>query len=151
MWRHSLARPKIKVVTGYVPIPDHTRSPKEYYDLGQKLGHSLGDQSLVCYWEYMPDMWLTQFLERQPPQQPPLSWAKGDNPKKNSLEYHCVQHQKFAWLARAANNDQEADTFIWMDYGMMRLPGMNADDLQEFLKRVKKNDFAIPGCWETMD
>lgn len=142
-----MSRPKTCVVTGYVPIANHTRSPQEYFDLGQRLGHSLGDQLLQCYYERIPDCWLTKFLEKLPPMEPPLAWAKGDNPKKNSLEYHVVQHQKIEWLWRAANFNQEPDTFIWMDYGIFSQPGFNADSLQAFLKRIRKNDFALPGCW----
>ena len=43
--------------------------------------------------------------------------------------------------------DQEADTFVWLDYGIMHLPGMNGDYLTTFLDKIVKNDFAIPGCW----
>jgi hypothetical protein len=101
----------------------------------------------LVYYERVGDLWLTKFIESLPPMQPPLTWSKGDNPKKNSLEYHCINHQKFAWLERAANEDQETDTFIWMDYGIMHQPGMNADEIRDFLHRVRKNDFAFPGCW----
>ena len=103
-------------------------------------------QELACFYERVPDLWLTKFLEKLPPLQPPLTLEKADNPKKNSLEWHCIQHQKFAWLARAANEDQESDTFVWLDYGLFSQPGMNADDLQS-LKRIRKNDFAMAGCW----
>ena len=150
MWRDSLPRPKVRVVTGYVRLEDHPRRPDEYYALGQKLGHSLGQQDLACFYERVPYLWLSKFLEKLPPLQPPLSWSKGDNPSKNSLEYHCIQHQKFAWLARAANEDQEADSFVWIDYGIASQPGFNADDLQSFLKRIRRGDFAMPGCWEQM-
>ena len=142
-----MARAKVRVVTGYVRLENHPRKPEEYYELGQKLGHALGMQDLACYYEKVPDLWLTQFLEKLPPMEPPLTWAKADNPKKNSLEWHSVQYQKFAWLARAANEDQESDTFLWLDYGLFSQPGMNADDLQSFLKRIRKKDFAMAGCW----
>ena len=148
MWSGYLSRPKVRVVTGYVRLEDHPRRPDEYYALGQKLGHSLGQHDLACFYERVGDLWLSKFLEKLPPLSPPLSWSKGDNPAKNSLEYHCIQHQKFAWLARAANEDQESDSFVWIDYGIASQPGFNADDLQAFLKRIRRGDFAIPGCWE---
>ena len=135
-------------MTGYCRLENHPRRPEEYYELGQKLGHSLGQQDLACYYEKVPDLWLTQFLEKLPPLQPPLSWSKGDNPAKNSLEYHCIQHQKFAWLARAANEDQESDTFVWMDYGICSQPGIDGVVIGDFLRRIRKNDFALPGCWD---
>jgi hypothetical protein len=143
-----LARAKVRVVTGFVPIPGHPRSLTEYEALGQRLSDALGDAPLAVYYEKIPDLWLTQFLEKLPYLEPPLTWSKGDNPAKNSLEYHCVQHQKFAWLSRAANEDQESDTFVWMDYGICSQPGINAENVRSFLRKVRRNDFAIPGCWE---
>jgi hypothetical protein len=135
------------VITGYVRLEDHPRPPAEYETLGQRLSSALGLADLGVYYQKVPDLWLTQFLEKMPPMEPPLSWAKGDNPKKNSLEYHCIQHQKFAWLARAANEDQESDTFVWMDYGIMSQPGITAEIIGDFLRKIRKNDFAMPGCW----
>ena len=145
-----MAKCKVRVVTGYCRLEEHPRRPDEYYALGQKLGHSLGQQDLACYYERVGDLWLSKFLEKLPPLQPPLSWSKGDNPKKNSLEYHCIQFQKFAWLARAANEDQESDTFVWMDYGICSQPGVGGDVIQPFLQKIRRNDFALPGCWEQM-
>jgi hypothetical protein len=138
---------KTKVVTGYVRVEDSLRPPVEYQRLGQLLSDALGDWPLVVYYQHVHDLWLAQFIESLPPLQPPLTWSKGDNPVKNTLEYHCINHQKFAWLERAANEDQEPDTFIWMDYGIMHQPGFNAENVRSFLHRIRKDDFAFPGCW----
>jgi hypothetical protein len=140
-------RAQVKVVTGFVQIPNHPRKEEEYVELGNRLKSAMGVRPLQAFYYDVKDLWLTQFLERLPPMEPPLKWATYDNPAKNSLEYHCVQHQKVEWLATAANMDQESDTFVWVDYGIMRLPGMNGDYLTSFLDRIVKNDFAIPGCW----
>ena len=140
-------RAKVKVVTGFVEIPNHPRKTEDYVDWGNRLKGALGVRPIQAFYYDVRDLWLTQFLERLPPMEPPLKWATYDNPAKNSLEYHCVQHQKVEWLATAANMDQEADTFVWLDYGIMHLPGMNGDYLTTFLDKICKNDFAIPGCW----
>ena len=142
-----MARVKTRVVTGYCRLEGHPRSPAEYERLGQLLSDALGDQPLAVYYERVQDLWLTQFLEKMPPMEPPLSWAKADNPAKNSIEWHCIQYQKFAWLARAANEDQESDTFIWLDYGVCSQPGVNAENVRAFLRKIRKNDFALGGCW----
>ena len=140
-------RAKVKVVTGFVQIPNHPRDEVLYVDWGNRLKSAMGVRPIQAFYYDVKDLWLTQFIERLPPMEPPLKWATYDNPAKNSLEYHCVQHQKIEWLATAANMDQIADTFIWMDYGIMHLPGMNGDYLTAFLDKIVKNDFAIPGCW----
>ena len=143
-----MAKVKTKVVTGYVRLENHTRKPEEYRQLGERLSDALGDHPLeVFFHRDLRELWLTQFVEHLPPMKPPLTWSKGDNPEKNSLEYHCIQHQKIAWLAKAADMDAEPDTFIWMDYGIFSQPGMSAEVIRSFLNRVRKNDFAFPGCW----
>ena len=138
---------KVQVVTGFVEIPNHPRKTEEYVELGNRLKSAMGVRSIQAFYYDIQDLWLTQFLQKLPPMEPPLKWATYDNPAKNTLEYHCVQHQKVEWLATAANMDQGVDTFVWVDYGIMHLPGMNGDYLTSFLDRIVKNDFAVPGCW----
>jgi len=139
---------KSLVVTGLVEIPNHPRSIETYVDLGNRLKSAMGVRPIQAFYYGVKDLWLTQWLERQPPMEPPLKWATADNPAKNTLEYLCVQSQKVEWLAQAANMNQEADVFIWCDYGIFSLPGMNGDYLTSFLDRVVKNKFYLPGCWE---
>ena len=140
-------RAKVQVVTGFCEIPNHTRTTETYVELGNRLKGAMGVRSIQAFYYDIQDLWLTQFLQKLPPMEPPLKWAKSDNPAKNTLEYHCVQHQKVEWLAQAANMNQDVDTFVWLDYGIMHLPGMNGDYLTSFLDRIVKQDFAIPGCW----
>ena len=140
-------RAKVKVVTGFVEVPGHPRKIEEYVELGNRLKSALVTRPMQAFYYEMQDLWLTRFIEKLPPMEPPLKWATYDNPAKNTLEYHCVQHQKSEWLATAANMDQDADTFCWVDYGIFHLPGMTGDYLTSCLDRIVKNDFAIPGCW----
>lgn len=144
-------RAKVKVVTGFCPIPDHPRSLEEYGALAEQLKSILGVRPSQAFHHKIPELWLTQFIEKLEPQKPPLTWAKADNPAKNSLEYHCVQHQKVEWLALASTMDQEADTFVWIDMGIMHVPDMTGDYITTFLDKIVKNDFAIPGCWAKDD
>jgi hypothetical protein len=94
---------------------------------------------------------MTPFIEHLAAGGHNVSHSQGDNPAKNSMEYHAVQHNKLQWLEQALQYDTEADVFVWLDYGCMRLPGFDSNTLQEFLRRVRKNDLAIPGCWEKRD
>lgn len=140
-------RAKVKVVTAYVPIAGHTRTPSEYAALGDQLRGALGDHKPAVFYDTIRDLWLTPFIENIS-RGHHITHSQGDNPAKNSMEYHAVQHNKLEWLEEAAKRDLDADTFIWLDYGCMRQPGFNKDLLTEFLRRVRKNDLAIPGCWE---
>jgi hypothetical protein len=138
--------PKKVVVTGYVPIQNHTRSPKEYGELGElygKIDCVAADCVVMPFYETVAETWLHKYLLHAGK----VTHSAGDNPAKNSLAYLCVQHQKFAWLMKAAIK-YPADTYIWIDYGIARLPGVTPEVVQRFLEAIEPDDFAIPGCWE---
>ncbi len=137
-----MRKPKVKVVTGYVPIAGHPRTPQEYGELGEQL------RGLKCpvqpYYGVVTSCWLYKMIEQLPfgP-----TWSTGDNPQKNTLPYHVVNHEKFEWLYQASLMDTDADTFVWLDYGIMHVPGVTVAIINEFLDRIRRNDTAIPGCW----
>lgn len=133
---------KLKVVTGYIPIAGHPRTAAEYGALGEKL---IGLKAPVRpNYGVVTATWLYSLIEKLPFQ--PI-WSVADNPAKNTLAYHCVQHEKFQWLYNAMKEDPDTDTFIWLDYGICSVPGVTVSVINEFLERVKRNDTAIPGCW----
>lgn len=138
--------PKIRVVTGFVPILGHPRTAKEYGELGERLA-SL-PVSVRPFYQPLSECWLWRFVHDRSTLP---THAEADNPAKNSLAYHCVQHQKFAWLLDAMQEDLDTDVFIWIDYGIFSVPGMEREPIVEFLKRVRPNDTAIPGCWSILD
>jgi len=73
----------------------------------------------------------------------------GDNPKKNTLAYHAVQHEKLAWLAKAAELHPEADVLAWIDYGVFHLPSVTPLMISDYLKVAAcEHEIAIPGCWD---
>jgi len=135
----------IKIVTGYVPIQGHPRSAKEYGELGENLFGALhGNFSVHPFYETVQETWLCKLIQKSGID---VTHSAGDNSAKNSLAYHCVQHQKFAWLLKAAIADPNPDTFVWMDYGIGHVPGVIPAVVNDFMAAVKPNDFAIPGCW----
>lgn len=135
-----------KLVTGYIPIQGHPRSAKEYGELGENLFSGLqGDFTVHPFYEQVQETWLWKYLQTLH-SEPTHSTA--DNAGKNTIAYHCVQHQKFAWLLKAAILDPKPDTFVWMDYGIGHVPGVDVSVVNAFMATVKPNDFAIPGCWE---
>jgi hypothetical protein len=137
---------KVKVVTGYVPIKDHPRTVQEYGMLGEKLRNL--KVPVQPFYGAITSMWMYSMMEALPFAP---TWSVGDNPQKNTLPYHCVNHQKFQWLYEASKLDQDSDTFVWIDYGIMHVPGVTAAVINEFLDRVAKKParhvISIPGCW----
>ena len=141
-WRNSLAKAKVKVVTGYIPIAGHPRTPAEYGALGEQLRDLKAP--VQPFYGVVTSCWLYDLIRTLPFE--PI-WAVADNPQKNTLAYHCVQHQKFQWLYDAMKMDNDSDVFVWLDYGICHVPGVTPGVINAFLDRVKRNDTAIPGCW----
>lgn len=134
---------KLKIVTGYVPILNHPRGPEEYGRLGEQLATVRAP--IKAFYTQIRDCWLARDLGKLP-FHPTAS--EGDNPQKNTLDYHIVNHQKTEWLLAAAVQDPEPDTLIWMDYGIFHLPGVTADVIQNFLHKIEPGKLSIPGCWD---
>lgn len=133
---------KAKLVTGYVPIPNHPRTAAEYGELGERLGGVPVPKK--AFYMKVEDTWLAKCINRLP--FTPSS-SEHDNPAKNSLAYHCVNHQKTSWLVQAADEDQDADVLVWVDYGIFNLPGVNNQMIYEFMEKVDDKAIYAPGCW----
>lgn len=135
------------IVTGFVPIPDHPRDETTYRRLGDKLTNGLaqrGHRLNITHGEPNNTM-LGKLLAGHDRVFKP---ATADNPAKNSLTYHCVQHEKFAWLSAAHTVWTEFDQYIWLDYGILHVPGVTVEVISEALHHAA--DFGvvtIPGCW----
>lgn len=135
---------KIKLVTGFVPVPGHPRTPQEYHVLGARLDDvrvSIS-KSIIS----VEDCWLWQFVQDIPN----CTHSAHDNPRKNTMAYHASGHQKFEWLARAACLDSDPDIFIWIDYGIFHLGDITVEIIDKFLFYVSNSNYkeiSIPGCW----
>lgn len=133
---------RTKLVTGYIPIPNHPRSAEDYGTLGEKL--SGVPVRKKAFYQRVEDTWMAKFVQelRYPP-----NISEGDNPHKNSLAYHCVNHMKTSWLVQAAKEDPEADVLVWVDYGIFRLPGVNNQSIYQFMETLDDKAIYAPGCW----
>lgn len=141
---------KAKLVTGYVPIIGHPRGVKEYGELGEKLGGVPVPKK--AFYMKVEDTWLAKCLQvmgRRKLSKPIFPTPSvSDNPEKNSIAYHCVNHQKSSWLVQAADEDPSADVLVWVDYGIFRLPGVNNQSIYEFIEKVDDKAIYVPGCWD---
>src|SRR5580693_5546736 len=152
-----MKKAKVKIVTGYCPIPGHPRSAAEYGKLFEwyKEVRDRGTEVTPIFTK-PEELWLMRLLLGQQYEhalagRPSVKWAEYDNPAKNTLLYHCVNHQKIQWLLEAMNADggemSPYDSYVWMDFGIRRiLSGEATNVVEDFLKRLKRNDMAFPGC-----
>lgn len=132
---------KARLVTAYVPIIGHPRGVEEYGELGEKL--SGVPVRKKAFYQRVEDTWLAQYL-RLLPNRP--SWSTGDNEDKNSLAYHCVQHEKTAWIRQAAA-EYDDDVFVWVDYGIFHQPGVCNEAIYKFMEGLDDKAIYAPGCW----
>lgn len=132
---------KARLVTAYVPIAGHPRSAQVYGELGEKLGGVPVRKK--AFYQEVGSTWLAEYLKLLP-ERP--SWSTGDNPEKNSLAYHCVQHEKIAWLKQAAA-EYDDDVFVWVDYGIFHQPGVCNEAIVRFMDSLDADTIYAPGCW----
>jgi hypothetical protein len=135
------------VVTGYIPLISHYRPQSVFEELGQRL-LNLPLTIHAQLGQTLEDCWLWPVLQDIP------STAACCNPNKDTLEYHVVQHQKVAWLCQVADKYEFADTFVWMDYGILHIPGITEQGIIDFVNKVdvaKTSTIDIPGCWRRSD
>ncbi len=137
----------IMLVTGYTHIKDHPRKHEEYQKLFEKLQpiSDLLDGPVYFNQQDINRCWLYQWLD----------WSGvtpthsvGDNPAKNSLAYHIVQHQKLLWLMVAGFENPKVDTFAWVDMGIHSVPGVTNEIIAAAIQRADgEKTITIPGCW----
>lgn len=140
----------VRVVTGFVPLKDHPRKLEEYKFLGERLGTGVGmkiSQPILTMYGDLSDCWFANYLADS---QKHVQVAVADNPAKNTLGYHCVQHQKTEWLYAASKLDTVSDVFVWIDFGIFSVPGVTEELIIQAVKRAEhEKAIAIPGCWDT--
>ena len=98
------------------------------------------------------DTWLAANLQNMGN----VTHSVSDNPDKNTIAYHCVQHQKFDWLRTLVVAEDmghvegpKADNYVWIDYGVLHVPGVTGAVVRKYLDRADSVGGAvtIPGCW----
>lgn len=131
------------LVTGYIPIPNHPRTAEEYGALGERLGGVPVRKK--AFYMRPEDTWMAKYIRTLPFTPSP---SQHDNPTKNTINYHCVNHQKTSWLVQAADENPDADVLVWVDYGIFRLPGVTNQAIYEFMEKLDDRAIYAPGCWQ---
>lgn len=135
----------VKLVTGFVPIPNHPRSAEEYQALGRQWTEPLAIEGYSIHKGVCP----VEKTALRPYVNAMTTWKVGDNPAKNTMEYHLAQHQKMMFIYEAYQNTPvHPDAYVWIDLGIMHIPGMSVDVIRNYANRVEAGDtIDIPGCW----
>jgi hypothetical protein len=138
---------KVRIVTGYHRLDAH-RSHAEYARLGNQLLSLPVPITFFCdrpdgfltgpTADVMPagQYWLSEMIAHRPSGIEPRL-PRSDNPEKDTLAFHVVQHQKTKWLAQAAV-EHPFDMLVWLDLGIFHVPGVTAEGVLSLLERVAK-------------
>jgi hypothetical protein len=134
---------RARLVTGYIPIKGHPRGPDVYGALGEILGGV--PVRKAAFYQRVEDTWLHKHVRSMlfPPK-----ISGGDNPGKNTLEYHCVNHQKTEWLLNAVEKYPDEDVYVWVDYGIFHQPGICNEAIVRFMESLDDKAIYAPGCWD---
>ena len=119
------------LVTGYIRLDLPNRQHAEYERLGGELvaAAEAGGHQVMLGGGAVEDCWHLSLSEGA---ELPLG-----NPGKDTREFHGVQHQKTSWVLDAAEQT-DADILVWMDYGLLHVPGITAGMVPQFLDRAAR-------------
>ena len=120
------------LVTGYIRLDLPNRQHAEYERLGDELVASAreGGHQVMLGGGAVDDCWHWSLSEGA---ELPIG-----NPAKDTRAFHAVQHQKTSWVVDAAEQS-DAEILVWMDYGLLHVPGITADMVPRFLERAARD------------
>ncbi len=134
---------KVCLVTGFIPGGNSYRSTADYVALGEKLAEV--PVPTAAYFNNIEDTWMFKYLRSLPFT---YTHSVGTLASKDTLAYHCITHEKTAWLVRAAEEYPEFDIYVWVDYGIFHLPGMTTQAVVEFTEKLDNRRLYFPGWWQ---
>ena len=119
-------------MTGYIRLDLPNRQHAEYDRLGSQLvaAAEAGGHEVQTFGGWVNDCWHWNLSEGA---ELPIG-----NPSKDTREFHAVQHEKTSWVVDAAEQT-DADVLVWMDYGLLHVPGITADMVPRFLERAARD------------
>jgi hypothetical protein len=134
-------------VTGYIPLHNNYRKNEEYIYLGNQLLNcglpfiSFIDDSVniklnkdeIRYSTNLDSCWLTPISINK--KLPPT-----DNPSKDTIQYHSIQFQKTKWILEASKL-YNSNLYIWIDFGILHVPGVTIDIIKEYYKNICLLDY----------
>jgi hypothetical protein len=139
----------VRIVTGYVRL-DGPRPHDEYVRLGNKLLACNVPITFFCDRPEQFDVgsnvetrqasrrfWLAEMIARNTPEGVVPRLPKTNNPAKDTLPFHIVQHQKTQWLAEAGV-DHPTEMLVWVDLGIFHVPGVTAEGVLSLVERAAK-------------
>lgn len=139
--------PNVKVVTAYVPLPVHHLTREQYIGYGNRLADACKGRIRVFMDYPFEQCWVNHWGKHVGIDVcglKPATPTPGD--RYSSPEVHTmsniVQHQRTTWARMAALEDPYIDTWVWLDFGILKQGYWNDRPLierhvTEFLDRLE--------------
>ena len=131
------------LVTGYLRLDLPNRSHGDYEVLGARMLAAANGVEARVYgstaWvplthpqttlvpQFLEDCWHWQLSDG--------ATLPAGNPGKDTRAFFAVQHEKTAWVADAAERT-DAEILVWLDYGLLHVPGITEAHVASFLARA---------------
>lgn len=132
---------KSHLVSAYVQLDEGHRPHAEYLRLGAKLIELPVPKTV--FHDPLDCCWMHGALAGQN-----YKARHGGDEKKNTLNYHIVQHQKTTWMLQAAALHPAIDIFVWIDYGIFHMEGVTPERIIDMMRACEdEEEIAIPGAW----
>jgi SAM-dependent methyltransferase len=131
------------LVTGYLALNTVYRSHDKYLEYARNLfgcgeptvafvDDSIQDPGLPANMKVVParlqDCWLNRY--REGAELPTIR-----NGNKDTADFFAIQCQKTSWILQACQHSR-ARMLAWVDFGLMHLPDVQAEDLNDFYDRL---------------
>jgi hypothetical protein len=144
----------VKAITGYFPAFQAKHlSEAQFRGYGDQLQAVLGPYLRTFGEGYvLRDCWAHRFLERNPNLMPSDRAPAPDRfaTPQDMVASNIAILQRFSWLLMAMVSEPEVDQWVWLEYTIMKQPGVTAAVIKQFMDDVYHKEFpavSIPGCW----
>lgn len=137
----------IRVVTGYVELPDHFRGPDYYRPLGDKLMKCL-DEIGVDYDAFDKDESPAALTYYRYNGLKPIRSLTQESGIKDTALYHICQYEKLELLKRSLISDKgaEREVYVWIDYSVFQHQDLTKEDIENWLMVVDNTKVVVsPG------
>jgi len=138
--------PKIKIVSGYIPIPQlRNATPETFLERGLHMTdavHAGGLETHLFHATKLEDCWAYKFVREEMMQGRAIMPSSPTMPDRfpddgTHIKSCIIMHQKQEWMCQAAIADPEPDVFVWIDYGVLKQQGMSEEVITRFCERLR--------------
>ena len=134
---------KVRVVTAYVPLKVRHLTKEQYKEFGKRLAGAC-DGDITVFEDYpLGDCWLSK-MPIPMKVAAPIPTDRYASVEEN-LNSHIVQHNRTSWVRLAMRDHPAVDTWVWLDYGILKQGAwtgkpVTEDVVRAFMNKLRKID-----------